>query len=107
MAKSHRIELTLAGIKLHGGAKRRTPARTLLAGCALHGLIGRVDEIKKQYERTKKAETKRMVKYWRRHGGKYISKTGMVKLMKADRLKKLPRGKQIKRYAVKAIKKIR
>ena len=107
MAKSHRIELTLAGVRLRGNTKKRTPARMLLACGAFRTLAGRVDEIKKQYKRAKSAETKRMTQYWRRHGGKYSARTGMVKLMKADKLKKLPRGKQIKRYAVKAIKKIR
>ena len=165
MAKKHRIELTIAGITLLGGDKKRSSAFPIFActtarkkGIRLVGKttksakktikktvrnlkdspVGRAAsslliekkrnkkiyrakktaaklyrgfakayaKSKKQFKRASRARIKKMAKYWRRHGGKYVSKKGIVKLMKATKLKKLPRAKKIKRYVAKTLKKL-
>ena len=174
MAKSHQIELSIAGIKLLGGGKKRSSAQTTVdlgfvrraakklgkdqkksvrfvrsntksakktikravkdlkrsplgraaatlltekkrnkviykakktAAKLYRGFVKTYVQSKKQYQRASRARIKKMTKYWRRHGGRYIAKRGIVKLMKATKLKRLPRAKQIKRFVVKTVKK--
>ncbi len=64
-------------------------------------LVSRFAKARRQKKKNEKKNAKKAAKKLKKKGGKLNKKTGLIKLMKADKLKKAPKAKKHKAYKVK------
>jgi len=64
-------------------------------------LVSRFAKARRQKKKNEKKKAKKAAKKLKKKGGKLNKKTGLIKLMKADKLKKAPMAKKHKAYKAK------
>lgn len=71
----------------------KRPSTLLLCAELLARVVGDRREAEKAAKKRAKMRNKALVAKWKRRGAKYDPKSGMVKLLKADRLPKMKRAR--------------
>ncbi len=89
-------QAAVGSVMRHHEMIEKRPSTRLLQAELLARLVGDTREAKKIAKKRAKLKNKKLVSTWKKRGGKYDPKTGLVYLLKAEKLPKLKRAKAYK-----------